>query len=139
MVIDELEFVSTPLTTRLFSVTVFTILEKLTCSITSTFSEPVNPLAVSSHPMTEIIMLRIKIGIILYILKFNKILFVLPRVLNIHSLWNRITDIGIIYFNRYKLSCINFILIFRKLIYKWKNRFYNRFFISVKRLSFCTD
>ena len=92
MVIDELEFVSTPLTTRLFSVTVFTILEKLTCSITSTFSEPVNPLAVSSHPMTEIIMLRIKIGIILYILKFNKILFVLPRVLNIHSLWNRITD-----------------------------------------------
>ena len=84
MVIDELEFVSIPLTSRLFSVTVFTILEKLTCSITSTLSEPVSPLAVFSQPIKEIIMLRIKIGIILCILKYNKMLFVLPIESQIH-------------------------------------------------------
>ena len=49
----ELLFVRNQLTTRLLSVTFFTILEKVTCSITSTSSEPVRPLAEFSQPNTN--------------------------------------------------------------------------------------
>ena len=51
---DVLEFVSTPATIRLFSVKLFSIFEKLTCSITSTFSEPVIPLVEFSQPIIRI-------------------------------------------------------------------------------------
>ena len=85
MVIDELELVNTPLTTRLFSVTVFTILEKVTCSITSTFSEPVNPLAVSSQPMIEIRMLRIKIDLFLFMYKYKKVLYMYTYISNLEK------------------------------------------------------
>lgn len=51
---DVLEFVSTPATIRLFSVKLFSIFEKLTCSMTSTFSEPVMPLVEFSQPIIRI-------------------------------------------------------------------------------------
>ena len=66
---DELEFVSTPLTKRLFSVTFFSIFEKLTCSITSTLSEPVRLLAEFSQPTVRVIIHRINIEQVLFILE----------------------------------------------------------------------
>ena len=50
IIIDELEFVNTPSTIKLFPANLFSIFEKLTCSMTSTFSEPVIPLVEFSQP-----------------------------------------------------------------------------------------